>query len=215
MHRPVGDYIVITDSLSLLEALESQKVSFKTHSLILECKEILWKLQEENYHIVFMWVPSQVGITGNEKVDEIARNSAEEGSPWRQNNFRNDIFSLAKKRLLEEWQSRWVEDEMGRFTFSIYPKVSLRSWFNDMAETDRSFVVTTSRILSNHTRTRTHLYRIRIIADPVCVCMSDYETTDHILWQCPRFEVNRANLERKLNSIGIPFPSSIRDLLGL
>jgi len=215
LNSPVGDFIVITDSLSSLEALESQRISFKTYTLILECKEVLWKLQERNYRIVIMWVPSHVGIEGNETVDEIAGNSAHEGNLWRENIFRNDMFSLARTNLLGEWQKRWVEDEMGRFTFSIYPKVSLDSWFNDLTEADRGFVVTTSRILSNHTCIRTHLNRIRIISDPVCVCMGDYETIDHVLWHCPRFDANRVALERNMNTLEIPLRTPMRDILAL
>jgi hypothetical protein len=64
---------VITDSWSSPEALESQRISLITLSLILEFKEILCKLQKQNNHIVIM---SCRHNRYNEKVDEIARNSA-------------------------------------------------------------------------------------------------------------------------------------------
>jgi hypothetical protein len=214
-NKSIANSIVITDSLSSIEALKSQKICFKTHPLILQCKEILWRLLEKNQRIVIMWVPSHVGIEGNEKVDEIARESIRDAPFWRHETFRNDLLPSAKAYLLAEWQKRWNEDQMGRFTFSICPGTSLSPWFARITERDRAFIVTTSRIISNHTRVRSHLNRIQILPDPVCVCGGDYETVDHILWHCPRFNSDRQKLEYDMDSLDISYPIAIRDLLGL
>jgi hypothetical protein len=72
-----------------------------------------------------------------------------------------------------------------------------------------------SRILSNHLRTRTHLRRIRILTDSVCVCGGDYETLDHVIWHCSCFEENRIKLEREMASLEMPLNTSISDLLGM
>jgi hypothetical protein len=53
-----------------------------------------------------------------------------------------------------------------------------------------SFVTTISRVISGHCSIRAHLERFRIVGDPICVCMimMNYETVDHIIWECGRFE---------------------------
>jgi ribonuclease HI len=68
-----GNFLIITDSLSSIEATQSQKISFEIHTLVIHCKELLWRLLEK------MWVPSHVGIEGNEIVDRIAMDAPRNG----------------------------------------------------------------------------------------------------------------------------------------
>jgi hypothetical protein len=49
---------------------------------------------------------------------------------------------------------------------------------------DHPVITVISRLISNHTRVRTHLSRINIVAEALCGCGCDYETVDHILWSC-------------------------------
>jgi hypothetical protein len=172
---------------------------------------MLWILQEKDFNVVLMWVPSHVGIEGNETVDMIAKNSSRNGDFWNQNIYRNDFYPLAKIHLFEEWQKRWNIDEMGRFAFSINPNISLSPWFQDLVDENRRSIVIMSRIISNHTRTASHLNRIKILADPLCICGENYETVDHILWQCPRFTIERETVKRELEPQN--FSTAIRDLL--
>jgi hypothetical protein len=69
----------------------------------------------------------------------------------------------------------------GQFAYSILPKVSLRPWFKGQKE-ERRFVTSVSRITSGHSSVWSHLDRFRIVEDPMCVCLKDYETVDHLIW---------------------------------
>jgi hypothetical protein len=40
-----GEFLILTDSLSSIETLRSRKISPKTHSVVYECKEALWRLR--------------------------------------------------------------------------------------------------------------------------------------------------------------------------
>jgi hypothetical protein len=42
-------------------------------------------------------------------------------------------------------------------------------------------------IMSGHSSVRSHLDRFRIVEDPMCVCLKDYETVDHLIWHSERF----------------------------
>jgi hypothetical protein len=67
---------------------------------------------------------------------------------------------------------------MGRYTFSIFLRVRLSSWFLDVVA-DRPVITVISRLIFNHTRVRAHLSRINIVAEALCGCGCDYETVDH------------------------------------
>ena len=65
-------YIVFTDSLLCLQALQSMKLE---HPLIRMVIRNCVFLNFENKHIMFCWVPSHTG--GNEKADSAAKSALE------------------------------------------------------------------------------------------------------------------------------------------
>jgi hypothetical protein len=94
---------------------------------------------------------------------------------------------------MRAWQAKWNSTDTSRFSFSSFPDVTLRPWFEDQKE-KRKFVCTVSRVLSGHCSVRSHLGRFRIVEDLMCVCADDYETVDHLIWHCERIRVERRRL---------------------
>jgi hypothetical protein len=85
-------------------------------------------------------------------------------------------------------QGRWNRGEVGRYAFAISPRVQRHPWFHGL-EADRRFITVVSRLMSNHTRVKSHLNRIKIVAEATpCGCGDDYETVDHILWSCSLYK---------------------------
>jgi hypothetical protein len=82
------------------------------------------------------------------------------------------------------------------------PVVSVKPWFTDQVE-KRSFVTTISRVMFGHCSIRAHLDRFRIVGDPICLCMMNYETVDYIIWECSRFEVERRQLLFGLATVNV------------
>jgi hypothetical protein len=65
-HHP-GEFIILSDSMSSLRALRTRKISPRIHSLVYEIKEASWWLERHGYGIHIMWIPSHVGVMGNER----------------------------------------------------------------------------------------------------------------------------------------------------
>jgi hypothetical protein len=82
------------------------------------------------------------------------------------------------------------------------PVVSVKTWFDEYAD-KRSFVTKISRVMSDHCSIRAHLDLFRIVGDPICVCMMNYETVDHIIYECSRFEVERRQLLFGLAAVNV------------
>jgi ribonuclease HI len=59
--QPV-EFLILTDSLSSIEALRSRKISPRTHSVVNECNEVLWWLRASQFVVRLIWVPAHVGI---------------------------------------------------------------------------------------------------------------------------------------------------------
>jgi hypothetical protein len=108
--------------------------------------------------------------------------------------------------MLDEWQKSWEVTEKGRFSHSIFPRDSLRPWFEEL-RTERKLITTVSRIISGHCGVRAHLNRFSM-----CVCLEDHETVDRITWKCSRSSSQRACLIQRLLLSGVCEETPIRDL---
>jgi hypothetical protein len=113
-------------------------------------------------------------------VDRIAKEFATSGNLYRGGALECDLCPQMKSCLSMDWQSRWDGGGMGRYSFSIFPRIRLSPWFLDVVA-DRPVITVIYRLISNHTRVRAYLSRINIVAEALCGCGCDYETVYHIL----------------------------------
>jgi ribonuclease HI len=51
---PRGQYLILSDSLSSFMAMQSRKITCKTHSWVYDSKQIYWDLQQLNYDVKLM-----------------------------------------------------------------------------------------------------------------------------------------------------------------
>jgi hypothetical protein len=89
-------------------------------------------------------------------------------------------------------------------------KVSLRLWCEGQRE-DEKFVSTVSSIMSGHCAAWSHLIRLRIFEETMYMCLKDYETEDHLMWHCERFETERCCLTSALTALDVPFRTLVQD----
>jgi hypothetical protein len=205
--------MIVTDSLSSIQAIQSRKISYHTHPGIHECKQKLFDLKNTGRVVTLMWVPSHVGIAGNEKADLEARRGALSTDESGSQPIACDHFPLTKTLMKEKWQSDWDSKDTGRFTHSIFPIVRLKAWFEGY-NMDRNTITTISRMMSGHCGVKAHLRRFGIVDSDICVCLEDYETIDHIIWYCPRLKQQSSRLKANLLSEGIVEETTVRDLSG-
>ncbi|GFS63588.1 pggt1b [Trichonephila clavipes] len=71
-HMP-RKYCIYTDSMSVLEALENYKD--RCHPVVCKILDITSRLYSKGFDIVFCWLPSHVGIIGNEQADSAAKSA--------------------------------------------------------------------------------------------------------------------------------------------
>ena len=64
------DVIVYSDSMSCLQAIEGEDTE---NPFICHIMNLLWLLNDKGTHIRFCWIPSHCGIDGNERVDQLAK----------------------------------------------------------------------------------------------------------------------------------------------
>ena len=68
-----SNYVLFSDSLSSLKALTSEKTKSSRPNLIQEIQTLVGDISKKKSNIELAWIPSHVGITGNEMADRLAK----------------------------------------------------------------------------------------------------------------------------------------------
>lgn len=204
-------FLIISDSRSVLEGLASH-LNNRSHPLIYEIKSETWKLLQRGYLVRFLWIPSHMGILGNELADGAAGDFSD--SPI-QNCLppvlARDLRCLGFAEQIVSWQSKWESSQYGRFLYNIMPRVQKNPWFHNSA-LPRHVIVTMNRLLCNHTNCNDHLFKINLVTDNSCSCGAQ-QSPAHLFFDCPDVD---ASIRRKyinaIRSTGL-LPTNFNTLL--
>ncbi|GBN51102.1 hypothetical protein AVEN_181087-1, partial [Araneus ventricosus] len=115
------NFIIYTDSMSALETLSHY--DNRIHPVALEILSVLQFLRNKGFNIIFCWVPSHVGISGNETSDVIARFASDflpRALPY------CDIKKFLISHLLSVWQQKWNLLTNNKL-YSVKPSIGLWS----------------------------------------------------------------------------------------
>ena len=96
-------FLILSDSLSALQAIASRSL---THPLLFEFHELHTSLLHDKCDISFAWVPSHVGIRGNEEVDNFAKEAVKEDMS-RTKIPHTDCKRKVNQYIHKIWQKQW------------------------------------------------------------------------------------------------------------
>ena len=99
--------LIVTDSASAAMALRNQHISAV---LILKILELLADVCSGGCEIKLLWVPSHVGIEGNERADVAAKLASRSPHIRPLKVEVGDLKPAINRLVLDEWQSRWESE---------------------------------------------------------------------------------------------------------
>ena len=167
-------FLILSDSLSCLKAIENRKVQ---NPLILEILEFLHQLLRLDYCITFVWVPSHIGIAGNTAADATAKAALclqVSNSKVPYSDFKPLITAHANKM----WQQLW-DTEINNKLHKIQPIIKP----SNLYKLPRRDEVIIHRLRLGHTHL-THSYLLKRELPPVCESCQLPLTVEHILLSC-------------------------------
>ena len=174
---PENIITIVSDSKSSIQALSSPQ---SKNPLINKTRSICYKTGKK-YQLC--WVPSHVGITGNEQADRLANRATKNSIQIGNNMMRYDIKSKIKCKMKQIWGQRWnmnTTNKLRQITDSISP-------LPRMSCDDRKWERTLNRLRIGHTRL-THGYLLAgNRTPPTCDDCEDEAplTVKHLLTECP------------------------------
>ena len=128
-------YIIYTDSLSVMQALEGEKTD---NPLIVSLLEKLSKLCDRA-DIVFCWLPSHVGISGNEEADKAAKDALSLEVLSFKVPF-SDFKPLINNFIKNVWQQSWSDPaNQNNKQFTIKP--GLGEWLPGLRTNRREEII--------------------------------------------------------------------------
>ncbi|GFX63645.1 probable RNA-directed DNA polymerase from transposon X-element [Trichonephila clavipes] len=188
-------YCIYTDSMSVLEALENYHD--RCHPVVCTILDITSRLYSKGFDIVFCWLPSHVGIIGNEQADSAAKSATTHlplAVPL------SDMKRVILHHIFQIWQESWSQ-QLDNKLHSVKPVIGAWSVM-PMRRTD----VKLTRLRIGHTRF-THRHLLFGERAPECPSCHVSYTVHHILIDCPVFNHHRITF---FNSSHLTLP----DLVG-
>lgn len=183
------NFIICSDSRSAMDALTD---NFNNDPLVHDIHYLLSWLEGRNKNVRFMWVPGHIGIAGNERADESAREATHqlpEKIPIRA----DDVKVYMKMKILSLWQLHWSSWES---KLKII-KPGVEKWKYPM-ELNRKEQVIIARLRIGHTNI-TSLSILKGEQPPVCERCGVTLNVQHILIDCPKHTDERRQHKLGLN----------------
>ena len=168
-------FLILSDSLSSLQSILNLKYD---HPVLVQILELYTEMTREGREIVFIWVPSHVGIRGNSAADSAAKDALDGDISVELIPF-SDLKPRTNKYILELWQSEWDE----------FPENKLYKIFLVLKECiscprkNRKEETVMARLHIGHSFL-THSFLLKGEEPPMCIGCDKHLTTEHILLTC-------------------------------
>nr|XP_042906270.1 uncharacterized protein LOC122270935 [Parasteatoda tepidariorum] len=171
-------WIIYTDSRSFIASISD----IGLNPVILKIQKYITRLYDRGFNIYFCWIPSHVGIHGNECADVVAKST--------HNISRNvlaplDIKRICKLSVYQAWKEHWNTQNDNKL-HEIFPSIDN----NKIISIDRKTHVLINRLRNGHSR-YTHMHLLKNEPAPVCSFCQVVITIKHIFTDCRRFKYLR------------------------
>ena len=178
--RAENKILIMSDSLSSLQAIQSLNCD---NPLIGQILSLINTIQQLGKTVAFSWIPSHVGIPGNEKADATAKSSADSNIPSVLKIPWSDLKPLVKEHTLTQWQNEWSNSAPCKM---LEIKPSVKPW-TPSNQNCRLHEVYLTRLRIGHCyEMHAHLFHRR---NPIqCAQCGVVRSVKHVLVDCQYLE---------------------------
>ncbi|XP_055604733.1 uncharacterized protein LOC129752967 [Uranotaenia lowii] len=178
-------YLICTDSMSAVTNLEKCKIKSKWKDCV---QMLLNQIADLGAEVVFCWIPSHIGIPGNEKADTEAKKALELPEDTEQSVDFSEVRKIIKLQITKRWQLQWhtnLNNKLREVKNTLLP-------FKAAFLGNRRDDVILARLRIGHTQL-THGYLLDKIDRPLCSRCNEPMTVKHIIVNCDQLDEHRTN----------------------
>ena len=177
-------FMIFTDSLSLLQTIENQNLR---NPIIGSILRNIHEIRKQDKEIRFCWIPSHTGIAGNDKADQAAKRALNDNIrpikiPY------TDKIPLIQKFLIDKWQRRWnqaTEDKLREIKPVIGPAFIIQSSRKDQVVLNR-IRLGCGRLSHSHLMERKSKPKCHFCNSYIRICIK------HVILDCTFFSAIRS-----------------------
>ncbi|KAL4156135.1 hypothetical protein QTP88_000170 [Uroleucon formosanum] len=206
-----SSFLILSDSQSCLLAISSDSFLSSLSPLVLIIKSLVYRISLADKTVKFFWIPSHVGIAGNERADYLAfsTKSLIYFSPYK--TPASDLLPFHRKLLRNAWQTKWdsLPPNHAAWHRQIVTSIPKHPWFKDL-EISRHLIVSYTRLRIGHSLLPHHSSKLNLNSSPLCTLHHNESICnfEHIIFDCPSLFNNRQLLFSYLSSFGYISPDS-------
>ena len=141
---------------------------------------LLWSLSDKGTRVRFCWVPSHCGIDGNERVDQLAKETLDQNIDQLASVHYTDMKPLVNSYIQKLFQTKWDVDVHGRDLYLMKPTLGPPKKFQHPTRAEQ---VVITRLRIGHTKaTKSHI----LSRGPLTGCHHCGQTVTiyHMLLEC-------------------------------
>ena len=148
------DVVIYSDSMSCLQAIEGENTE---NAFICHIMNLLWLLSDKRTYVRFCWIPSHYGIEGNERVDQLAKETIDQDIDQLASVHYTAMKPLVNSYIQKLVQTKWDVAVHGRDIYLVKPTLEPPKKFQHLTRAEE-VVITWLRI--GHTKaTKSHICR--------------------------------------------------------
>ena len=171
------DVVIYSDSMSCLQAIEGGDTE---NPFICHIMNLLWSLSDKGTRVRFCWVPSHCGIVGNERVDQLAKETLDQDTDPLASVHYTDMKPLVNSYIQKLVQTKWDVSVHGRDLYLGKPTLGPPKEFQHLTRAEE---VVNTRLRIGHTKaTKSHI----LSRGPPTGChhCGQTLTINHMLLEC-------------------------------
>lgn len=201
--------LILTDSKSALQHLVRSVYFGRGMPIAYQILGLIYQYHTSNIKVILQWIPSHVGICGNDMADRFARDAVTEGVVLRCKPTASELLTIARKKCLSLWDKYYEEKSLdkGIWYKIAQPRPPRKPWF-DSAGLPRNILTWALRIRSGHIPLNYFLHLIGRRTSPLCDYCEKTEDIIHLLMECSqtvelrkKFELDNINDIVEINLI--------------
>ncbi|XP_045481658.1 uncharacterized protein LOC123685812 [Harmonia axyridis] len=207
--------LIVSDSLSVLEALKRGKFNSGTDPITLRTCQLFHEATTVGTVIKCLWIPSHSYIHGNDIADILANEGRYSGDPPNIPAGPQELWPRFGKELKHSWTAEFFDICAHKAhvyaTFYDGSALSNTSWFNKV-DRPRRFISTILRLRSGHCLTPHYLHRMGLRDSDSCDCGVTGDIV-HVFFGCSENFSASAELYAALSSHRFPLPINIYEAI--
>lgn len=198
----IHSFTIVSDSQSALNAIRHHQ---QPNNVIYD----IYKL-DSDIKISFLWVPSHIGLLGNENADRLASTALKDDTlPVSGQLPLADTTKIITASLTDKWNYRWARGSTGRFLHSIFQTVTAVPDLSSIPRADQHLL---HALATNRIYLQKHLHLLGKSDSNLCEACQEPEDTQHYLLNCGLYDTQRQTFTNTLSKMDLPL--TVANILG-